>query len=158
MKHLIPLIILTVLSSAVLAEQVTPGNMPAYCRGMAASEFGTKPAYIKTGKLKKNKNGSYTISGTYDDKDPFTCTYAKSGEYTGITRGAAKASSKATAAPGPSAAAIIACDTYMAGEKGHVEGFNDLGNGLFSVTLKYKSGFMHCEVTNEPHVDKFEPL
>jgi len=46
----------------------------------------------------------------------------------------------------------------MNGEKDHVEGFNDLGNGQFSVTLKYKSGFMHCEVTNEPRVDKFEPL
>jgi hypothetical protein len=157
MKHLIPFITLAILSSPVLAEQVTPGNMPAYCRGMAASDFGTKPAYIKTGKLKKNKDGSYTISGTYDGKDPFTCAFAKSGEYTGLTRGAAKHSSKAPAS-GPSNAAINACDMFMKGEKGHVEGFNDLGNGLFSVTLKYKSGFKHCEVTNEPRVDKFEDL
>lgn len=157
MKHLIPFITLAFLSSPVLAEQVTPGNMPAYCRGMAASDFGTKPAYIKTGKLKKNKDGSYTISGTYDGKDPFTCAFAKSGEYTGLTRGAAKPSSKA-AASGPSNAAINACNMFMKGEKGHVEGFNDLGNGLFSITLKYKSGFKHCEVTNEARVDKFEDL
>jgi len=39
MKPIIPFITLAVLSSPVLAEQVTPGNMPAYCRGMAASDF-----------------------------------------------------------------------------------------------------------------------
>ena len=77
MKPIIPFITLAFFSSPVLAEQVTPGNMPAYCRGMAASDFGTKPAYIKTGKLKKNKDGSYTISGTYDGKDPFTARTQK---------------------------------------------------------------------------------
>ena len=157
MNPKILLITFAVLSAPVLAEKVTPGNMAAYCRGMAASDFGTKPVYIKTGKLIKNKDGSYTISGTYDNKDPFTCTFAKNGEFTGMTRGKAKTSSK-TAASGPSDAAINACNMFMAGEKGHVEGFNNLSNGLFRVTLKYKSGYKSCEVTNEPRVDKFEDL
>ncbi len=47
---------------------------------------------------------------------------------------------------------------FMKGEKGHVEGFNDLGKGLFGVNLKYKSGYKRCEVTNESRVDKFEDL
>jgi len=167
MNRQILIITLAALSAPVLAEQVTPGNMAAYCRGMAASDFGTRPAYIKTGKLKNNKDGSYTISGTYDDKDPFTCTYAKNGEYTGMTRGDGKSAGKpavpapaAAAAPvaGPSEIAINACNMFMKNEKGHVEGFNDLGNGFFSVTLKYKSGYKHCEVSNEPRVDKFEDL
>ena len=158
MKLRITLIALAVLAApAVQAELVTPGNMPAYCRGQAASDFNTKPVYIKTGKLIKAKDGSYSIAGTYDGKEPFTCTYAKNGEFTGMTRGSAKPAGKSKAS-GPSAKAIEACDMFMKGEKGHVEGFNDLGNGMFSVTLKYKSGFKHCEVSNEPRVDKFEDL
>jgi hypothetical protein len=47
---------------------------------------------------------------------------------------------------------------FMKGEKGHVEGFTDLGKGLFGVNLKYASGYKRCEVTNEPRVDKFEDL
>jgi hypothetical protein len=35
--------------------------MPAYCRGQAASDFSTKPVYIKTGKLIRLKNGGYTL-------------------------------------------------------------------------------------------------
>jgi len=84
-----------------------------------------------------------------------------------MTRGDGKSARKpaapasaAAAAPaaGPSEVAINACNMFMKNEKGHVEGFNDLGNGFFSVTLKYKSGYKHCEVSNEPRVDKFEDL
>jgi hypothetical protein len=39
MKPRMPFITLLILFSPVLTEQVTPGNMPAYCRGMAASDF-----------------------------------------------------------------------------------------------------------------------
>jgi hypothetical protein len=157
------LIALAALSTHAWAEKMTPGNMPAYCRGHAASEFNTKPVYIKTGKLLKGKDGSYSISGTYDGKDPFICTYAKDGEFTGMTRGVAKPTGKVNAsAPsshaGPSAKALEACDMFMKGEKGHVEGFTDLGKGLFGVNLKYASGYKRCEVTNEPRVDKFEDL
>ncbi len=163
MKYLLPTILLAAFSTAALAEKITPGNMSAYCRGQAASDFRTKPIYIKTGKLVKNKDGSYTVKGTYDGKDPFTCAYAKDGEFIGMARGDAKpaAMAKPTAkasAKEPSAEAIAACNMFMKNEKGHVEGFNDVGNGIFSVTLKYKSGYKHCEVTNEPRVDKFEDL
>jgi len=44
MNRQILLITLAALSAPVFAEQVTPGNMAAYCRGMAASDFGTRPA------------------------------------------------------------------------------------------------------------------
>jgi hypothetical protein len=175
MKRLSLLIPLFLLSAPVLSEPLSPGNMPAYCRGQAASDFGTKPVYIKTGKLVKAKDGSYSISGKYDEKEPFTCKFAANGEFTGMKRGSAMSSAEVkTADPSakaktteqphkakttePSAKAIEACDMFMNGEKGHVEGFNDLYNGMFSVTLKYKSGFKHCEVSNEPRVDKFEDL
>ena len=158
MKIPVTLIALAIVSTPVLAEKMTPGNMPAYCRGQAASEFNTKPVYIKTGKLIKAKDGSYSIAGTYDGKDPFTCTYAKNGEFTGMSRGEATKPAGKTKASGPSAKALEACDMFMKGEKGHVEGFNDLGNGMFGVNLKYKSGYKRCEVSNEPRVDKFEDL
>ncbi|MBK8386031.1 MAG: hypothetical protein IPL11_10360 [Candidatus Accumulibacter sp.] len=157
MKIPVTLIALAIVSTPVLAEKMTPGNMPAYCRGQAASDFNTKPVYIKTGKLVKAKDGSYSIAGTYDGKDPFTCTYDRNGEFIAMTRGSAKPAGK-TKTAGPSAKAIAACDLFMKGEKSHLEGFNDLGNGMFSVTLKYKSGYKHCEVSNEPRVDKFEDL
>ncbi len=73
------------LTLPVIAAPVTPGNMPAYCRGEAASQFNTKPTYIKTEKLKKNKDGSYSVKGMADlgnqGKKPFECHFSKTGEF-----------------------------------------------------------------------------
>ena len=59
--------------------------MPAYCRGQASSQFATKPVYIKTQKLVRNKNGSYYVKGTADlgnqGKKPFQCDFSKKGEF-----------------------------------------------------------------------------
>ncbi len=76
MKHLV--------STAALAAPVVPGNMPAYRRGEASSQFGTKPMYIKTGKLVRSKSG-YSVKGTADlgdqGKKPFQCDYDKKGNF-----------------------------------------------------------------------------
>ena len=84
-KILIVLASVTLFSTPAIAESVAPGNMPAYCRGQASSEFGTKPVYIKTQKLVRNKNGSYYVKGTADlgnqGKKPFQCDFSKKGEF-----------------------------------------------------------------------------
>lgn len=85
MKHLVSTAALVLVSTAAVAAPVAPGNMAAYCRGEASSEFGTKPAYIKTGKLFRAKNGGYSIKGTADlgdqGKKPFQCDYDKRGNF-----------------------------------------------------------------------------
>ena len=45
---------------------ISRGNMPAYCRGEVAGMYGTRPHYVKTGKIVRAKDGSYSISGTVD--------------------------------------------------------------------------------------------
>lgn len=85
MKYLFSAAALVLVSTAAFATPVAPGNMPAYCRGEASSEFGTKPTYIKTGKLVRAKNGGYSVKGTADlgdqGKKPFQCDYDKKGNF-----------------------------------------------------------------------------
>jgi hypothetical protein len=89
------------------AFAVSRGNMPAYCRGQAASEFSTKPYYIKAGKLVRAKDGGYSIKGTADlgdqGKKPFQCDYDKSGNFlqlqTSAAGGGASGGSEPAAAP-----------------------------------------------------------
>lgn len=68
-----------------IAAKVTQAEMPAYCRGEAAGQFNTKPTYIKTEKVRKNKDGSYSVKGTADlgnqGKKPFECHFSKTGEF-----------------------------------------------------------------------------
>lgn len=58
---------------------ITPGNMPAYCRGEASSQYGTRPAYVKTGAIAKAPGGGFTIDGTVDKGSEgtkrFRCRY-----------------------------------------------------------------------------------
>ena len=51
--------------SAAQSAPISRGNMPAYCRGEVAGVYGTRPLYVKTGKLAK-ESGGYSISGTVD--------------------------------------------------------------------------------------------
>lgn len=55
--------------------------MPAYCRGEVAGMYGTRPRYVKTGKIVKAKNGSLSISGTVDKGNEgikkFKCRFDK---------------------------------------------------------------------------------
>ena len=85
MKYLLTAAALVLVSTSAVAAPVAPGNMAAYCRGEASSQFGTKPMYIKTGKLVRAKNGSYRIKGTADlgdqGKKPFQCDYDKKGNF-----------------------------------------------------------------------------
>ena len=60
---------LSILASAAAAahatEVVSPGNRAAYCRGEVSQQYGTKPIYVKTGKLKKDKDGTTSISARW---------------------------------------------------------------------------------------------
>jgi len=89
MKHLLSVAALALFSTSTFAAPLSPGNMPAYCRGEASSQFGTKPFYIKTGKLVRAKNGSYSVKGTADlgdqGKKPFQCDYDKKGNCLHLT-------------------------------------------------------------------------
>ncbi len=73
------------LAMPAIAKPVAPGNMAAYCRGEASAQFGTKPIYIKTQKLVRNKDGSYHVKGTADlgnqGKKSFQCNFTKKGEF-----------------------------------------------------------------------------
>lgn len=64
---------------------ITPGNMPAYCRGEVSSMFGTRPTYVKTGSLVKAADGSSSISGTVDKGAEgikrFKCRFDRSGRF-----------------------------------------------------------------------------
>ena len=55
MKYLLSAAALVLVSTAVAAP-VAPGNMPAYCRGEASSEFGTKPAYMALVQIDSRQN------------------------------------------------------------------------------------------------------
>lgn len=79
---------ITITSLPVSAKPVAPGNMVAYCRGEASAQYGTKPAYIKTKNLVRNKNGSYYVKGTADLGNqgikPFQCNYDNKGNFKGV--------------------------------------------------------------------------
>ncbi len=66
-------------SSVARGAPISRGNMPAYCRGEVAGMYGTRPQYVKTGKIVKEKDGSYSISGTVDKGNEgikkFKCRY-----------------------------------------------------------------------------------
>ena len=53
-------------SDTARGAPISRGNMPAYCRGEVAGMYGTRPYYVKTGKIVKEKDASYSISGTVD--------------------------------------------------------------------------------------------
>jgi hypothetical protein len=84
-KTLILLASAALFSTPAIAKPIAPGNMPAYCRGEASRQFATKPAYIQTEKLVRNKDGSYYVKGTADlgreGKKPFQCDFSKNGEF-----------------------------------------------------------------------------
>lgn len=45
---------------------LSPGNMAAFCRGEAASLYGTRPTYIRTGRIVREPRGGTTIDGQAD--------------------------------------------------------------------------------------------
>lgn len=63
------------------AAPISRGNMAAYCRGEVAGMYGTRPYYVKTGKIVKARNGSLSISGTVDKGNEgikkFKCRFDK---------------------------------------------------------------------------------
>ena len=67
------------------AEAVSRGNRPAYCRGEVSAMYGVKPAYVKTGKLVRAKDGSSSIRGTVDKGSEgmkeFMCRFDKQGGF-----------------------------------------------------------------------------
>jgi hypothetical protein len=75
-------------ASAPAAEKVAPGNMPAYCRGEASSQYHVRPQYITTGRLVRHENGDYTVNGTADlgsSKKSFACGFDRSGQFMGLS-------------------------------------------------------------------------
>jgi hypothetical protein len=74
--------------SAPAEEKVSPGNMPAHCRGEASSLYKVRPQYITTGRLVRHQNGDYTINGTADlgnSKKSFACGFDRSGRFMGLS-------------------------------------------------------------------------
>lgn len=73
---------IAVTSMSAVAEPVSRGNMPAYCRGEVAGKYGTRPHYVKTGKIVTENDGSMSIRGTVDrgseDVKAFKCRFDKS--------------------------------------------------------------------------------
>jgi|APFre7841882590_1041340.scaffolds.fasta_scaffold04438_2 hypothetical protein len=71
--------------SSASSAPMAPGNMVDYCRGEAAGQFATKPAYINTGKLTRVQGGGYAVTGTADlgnqGKKPFQCDFDQSGRF-----------------------------------------------------------------------------
>lgn len=69
-------------------EAVTPGNMPAHCRGEASAFYGVRPLYIHTGALVKGPGGGYSIKGTADKgaegMKPFQCSFDAAGHFGGV--------------------------------------------------------------------------
>ena len=74
---------LVTLTASNVAESapISRGNMPAYCRGEVAGMYGTRPRYVKTSQIVKEKNGGYSISGTVDKGNEgikkFKCRFDK---------------------------------------------------------------------------------
>ena len=70
------------------ADAVSPKNRPAFCRGEVAQQYGTKPMYVKTGKLKKDKDGTTSISGSVDQgtegMKQFKCRFDKKGAFVDV--------------------------------------------------------------------------
>ena len=64
---------------------VSPGNMPAHCRGEAAGQYGTRPAYVKTDPVARSKDGSSAITGTVNQGDHgikrFKCRFDEKGRF-----------------------------------------------------------------------------
>lgn len=71
--------------SSASSPPMAPDSMADYCRGEAAGQFGTKPAYINTGKPTRVKGGGYAVTGTADlgnqGKKPFQCDFDQSGRF-----------------------------------------------------------------------------
>jgi len=67
------------------AAVVTPGNMPAFCRGEVAGAYGTRPAYVKTQTAVRAKDGSTSIAGTVDKGSEgmkqFQCRFDANGRF-----------------------------------------------------------------------------
>jgi hypothetical protein len=72
-------------TSTGAALAISRGNMPAYCRGEVSGMYGTKPIYVKTGKIVKAQDGSLSIKGTVDKGSEgikaFTCRFDKKGNF-----------------------------------------------------------------------------
>jgi hypothetical protein len=64
---------------------VAPGNRKAFCRGEVSGMYGTKPAYVTTGKLLSAKDGSTSVGGTVDKGSDgikkFKCRFDTKGRF-----------------------------------------------------------------------------
>ena len=70
---------------AAKGQPISAGNRPAYCRGEAAGQYGTRPAYIKTLAPVKAGNGAISIDGTVDKGSEgikqFRCRFDAQGRF-----------------------------------------------------------------------------
>jgi hypothetical protein len=68
-------------SGAAQASPISRGNMPAYCRGEVAGMYGTRPRYVKTGKIVRASDGNLSIGGTVEKGNEgikkFKCRFDK---------------------------------------------------------------------------------
>lgn len=73
---------------AASGAPVAPGNRKAWCRGEVSAMYGTKPAYVTTGKLLRAKNGTTSVSGTVDKGaegiKAFKCRFDAKGRFVDV--------------------------------------------------------------------------
>ncbi len=82
---LVALMALGLMAGAATAAPVKKANMPPFCRGEVAEKYGTKQAYVKTGKLVHDKDGKQLLKGTVDLRmqgvKKFACRFDAKGNF-----------------------------------------------------------------------------
>lgn len=70
---------------AASGAPITRGNMPAFCRGEAAQQYGTRPTYVQTGAIQAARGGGSSIEGTVDKGSEgtkrFRCRFDSGGRF-----------------------------------------------------------------------------
>ncbi len=71
-------------TSSAAPDRLSQAQMPAFCRGEAASRYGGSPQYITTLPAEPDQ-GMFTVYGnTENEEDFFTCTFTAEGEFVGL--------------------------------------------------------------------------
>jgi hypothetical protein len=138
---------------AAAQDKVAERNMPAYCRGMASSEFGVNPRDIESGSVDERRR-AFIVEGTYrasgGARRPFRCRFGKSGEFRFV---------KATddAGNAPKRAQISACNDMLLGT-GKVVESTPLKPGAFELVMDFPDGSYVCDVEADGKVTYFDKL
>ena len=79
---------MVVAPEVVEAAPVSRGNMSAHCRGEVAGMYGTRPQYVKTGRVVRGKDRGFSIGGTVDKGSEgikrFRCRFDRNRNFTNV--------------------------------------------------------------------------